>query len=115
MGAVAAATSGNFNLTTTAHTTIPSYLTCVAQCVTIGTSTNASLRCWWKAEGPMFAQAASLADNAAGTGQAFLAATANGTGFDSTASLTMDFFAGISTNTTSVGIQVNILTWESLN
>jgi hypothetical protein len=116
LGAVAAATSGNFNLTTSVHTTIPAYLTCLATCMTVGTSTNAALKCVWMAEGQMFAQVAGAADNAAGTGWAMSAAIpANGTGFDSTASLVMDFFAGISTNTTSNGIQVHQITWESLN
>lgn len=116
LGAVAAATSGNFNLTTTAHTTIPCFIQGIAQCVTVGTATNASLRTYWRAEGPMWATLASVADNAGGTGAAFSTAIpANGTGFDSTASLVMDFFAGISTNSSSVGIQVNMITWESLN
>jgi hypothetical protein len=116
MGAVAAATSGNFNLTTTAHTTIPAMLTCLMTCMTVGTSTNAALKCVWMAEGTMFANQASVADNGAGAGWAMSAAIpANGTGFDSTAAQTLDFFAGISTNTTSVGLQVNQYIVESLN
>jgi hypothetical protein len=116
MTAVAAATSGNFNLTTTAHTTIPAFLTCLMTCTTVGTSANAKLKCWWKAEGPMFANVAGSADNGAGTGQASSTAIpVDGTGFDSTASQTLDFFAGISTNTTSNGIQVHQYFVESLN
>lgn len=116
MGAVAAATSGNFNLTTTAHTTVGAVLSCLMTCTTVGTSTNAALKCTWIAEGPMFAMVASAADNAAGTGYAMnTAIPANGTGFDSTASQTIDFFAGISTNTTSVGLQVHQYLVESLN
>ena len=116
MGAVAAATSGNLNLTTTAHTTIPAMLSCLMTCTSVGTSTNATLKCMWIAEGNMFAQLASAADFAAGTGVAYSnAIPANGTGFDSTASQTIDFFAGISTNSSSNSITVHQYVVESLN
>jgi len=116
MTTTAVATSGNFNLTTTAHTTIPATLQCLLTCTAVGTSANAKIKSVWLAQGPMFAQLASVADNAAGSGYAMSSAIpVDGTGFDSTVSNTLDFFAGISTNTTSNGIQVHQYIVESLN
>lgn len=115
MGSTAVVTSGAINLTTTAHTTIPAVLECIATCYVVGTS--AALRGQWMVRGQMFAMASGLADNAAGTGWAMgpNTAPANGTAFDSTAAQTIDFFAAQSVSNAGNGIQVHQYFVESLN
>src|SRR5438876_200488 len=79
-------TSGAINLTTTAHTTIPGVIECELTCRGVGSGTGATVMGQFRFEGQMFAMAASLADNAGGTGYAMgpNTAAAVGGGFDST-------------------------------
>lgn len=116
MGSVAAFSSGALALTTTAHTTIPFFAQCVVTCRAVGPSTSANLMGQWMVEGQGFGMTAA-ADNAAGTGYAMgpNTAPAVGTGFDSTATQTVDFFAAQSFSGAGNGIQVQQYLLESLN
>lgn len=116
LGNVAALSSGALTMTTTTHTDVPFVATCWVQCRTVGTSTAATLLGQWLVQGQGFAMT-SAADNAAGTGYAIGPNTipAVGTGFDSTATQTMDFFAAMSGNTAALGIQVHFISWEVMN
>lgn len=115
MSAVAAFSSGALNLTTTVHTTIPFIAQCLVTCRAVGLTAN--LMGQWTVEGQGFAMAASLADNAAGTGFAMgpNTAPAVGTNFDSTVSQTLDFFAAQSFSGAGNAIQVQQYMVESLN
>lgn len=117
LGAVAAFSSGALNLTTTAHTTIPFKAVCEVTCRAVGSGTSANLMGQWVVWGQMFAMAASLADNAGGTGYAMgpNTAPAVGTGFDSTAAQTLDFFVAQSVSNAGNGIQVQQYLVEALN
>ena len=116
LGAVAALSSGALTMTTTTHTDFPFIATCYVQCRSVGTSTAATLLGQWIVQGQGFAMT-SAADNAAGTGYAIGPATipAVGTGFDSTATQTLDFFAAVSVSNSSSGIQVHEFIVEALN
>lgn len=108
VGAVIAFTSGAINLTTTAHTTIPAHGRILLSCRSVGNGTLATLegQSYW--QGQMIAQAASLADNAGGTGNAMApnTAPAAGTGFDSTVAQTLDLFVAQSVSNAGNGIQI---------
>lgn len=108
VGAVIAFTSGAINLTTTAHTTIPAHGRILLSCRSVGSGTLATLegQSYWN--GQMLAQAASLADNAGGTGNAMAPNTAPavGTGFDSTIAQTLDLFVAQSVSNAGNGFQL---------
>lgn len=108
VGAVIAFTSGAINLTTTAHTTIPAHGRILLSCRSVGNGTLATLegQSYWN--GQMLAQAASLADNAGGTGNAMAPNTAPavGTGFDSTIAQTLDLFVAQSVSNAGNGFQL---------
>lgn len=108
VGAVIAFTSGAINLTTTAHTTIPAIGKIYLTCRSVGNGTLATLigQSYW--QGQMIAQAASLADNAGGTGFAMAPNTtpAVGTGFDSTVVNTLDLWVAQSVGSALNGFQV---------
>ena len=109
VGAVIAFTSGAINLTTTAHTTIPAFGRIYLTCRSVGNGTLATLmgQSYW--QGQMIAQAASLADNAGGTGNAMAPNTAPavGTGFDSTVAQTLDLFVAQSVSNAGNGFQLH--------
>jgi hypothetical protein len=117
VGSVIAFTSGVINLTTTAHTLIPCWFDILLTCRSIGNGTLATLMGQSKWNGQMIAQAASLADNAGGTGNAMAPNTAPavGTGFDSTVSNTLDFFVAQSVSNAGNGFQMQQYTVEALN
>jgi hypothetical protein len=108
-GTIAAFTTGAMNLTTTAHTTIPFFCEVSLTCRAVGTGTSANLIGQAQVQGQMFAMAASLADNAAGTGYAMgpNTAPAVGTGFDSTIANVLDFWVAQSFSGAGNGIQVH--------
>src|SRR6267154_79423 len=110
LGSVTAFTAGAINLTTTAHTTIPAWFEFLLTCDTGGTGTLAKLRGQSKWNGQMVAMAASLADNAGGTGYAMgpNTAPALGTGFDSTIANVLDFFVAQTVSNAGNGFQL----WE---
>src|SRR5215471_12666648 len=99
-------TSGAINLTTTAHTTIPAIISCTLTCRAVGTTANVMGQ--FMCAGQMFGMAASLADNAAGTGWAMGPNTAPAVGgnFDSTVSNILDFWVAQSFSGSGNGIQV---------
>lgn len=109
LGLVIAFTTGAINLTTTAHTTIPCSGTITLTCNAVGSGTLANLMGQAVISGQMIAMAASLADNAAGTGWAMAPNTAPavGTGFDSTVANTLDFFVAQSVSNAGNGFQLN--------
>ena len=108
LNAVIAFTTGAINLTTTAHTTIPMFFTIMLTARTVGNGTLATLIGQAYIQGQMIAQAASLADNAGGTGNAMAPNTAPavGTGFDSTVSNTLDLFVAQSFSGAGNGFQI---------
>lgn len=115
MGSNVAFSSGALNLTTTVHTTIPFRAVCEVTCRAVGTSGN--LMGQWSIEGQGFAMAASLADNAAGTGYAMgpNTAPAVGSNFDTTQSQVIDFWVAQSFSGAGNGIQVQQALVEALN
>jgi hypothetical protein len=108
VGAVIAFTSGAINLTTTAHTTIPARGKIRLVCDSVGNGTQCKLRGQSEISGQMVAFAASLADNAGGTGNVMAPNTAPalGTGFDSTVAQTLDFFVAQSVSNAGNGFQL---------
>lgn len=109
VGAVIAFTTGAINLTTTAHTLIPASFKIDLTCRSEGSGTLATLMGQCRAEGQMIAQAASLADNAGGTGGAMCPNTAPavGTGFDSTIANNLDLFVAQSFSGAGNGFQLH--------
>jgi hypothetical protein len=117
LGAVAAVTTGAIQLNATAHTNLPFMAQCVATCRAVGNSTSANLMGQWLLHGVMFTRTAAQVDNV-NIGDSMLApitAPAVGTGFDSTAAQTLDFFAGFSISNAGNGIQVQQVLVEALN
>lgn len=116
MGSVVAGSSGALQLSTTAHTLAPfiaqGYFTCRA----VGSSTSANLMPQWMITSQAI-KATAVADTT--TGHESLmgpnTAPAVGTGFDSTAAQTLDFFAGFSISSASNGIQIQQYIVEALN
>lgn len=108
VGGVIAFTTGAINLTTTAHTTLPAFGRIYLSVRSVGNGTLATLmgQSYWL--GQMISQAASLADNAGGTGNAVAPNTAPavGTGFDSTVAQTLDLFVAQSVSNAGNGFQL---------
>jgi hypothetical protein len=115
LGTVAAFTSGPLNLTTTAHTLVPFKAECVVTCQVGGKL--AQLKGQWTVEGQGFAMAASLADNAAGSGWAMGPNTAPALGptFDATVAEVVDFWVAQSFSGAGNGIQIHQYLLEALN
>lgn len=117
MGAVAAVTSGAVQLNATAHTALPFEAQCLMTCRAVGSGTSANLMGLWRLHGVMFTRTAGQTDNA-NIGDSLLGpatAMAVGTGFDSTAAQTVDFFAGFSISSASNTIIVQNYLVEALN
>lgn len=108
LGANVVFTSGVVNLTTSSHVTIPAWFEIELTCRALGSGTSANLIGQMVIDGQMFAMAASLADNAAGSGYAIAPNTAPavGAGFDSTIANVLDFFVAQSVSNVLNGIQV---------
>lgn len=108
IGSVIAFTTGAINLTTTAHTTIPAHGRILLSCRSVGSGTLATLMGQSIWNGQMIAMAASIADNAAGSGYAMgpNTAPAVGTGFDSTIANTLDLFVAQSVSNAGNGFQL---------
>jgi len=117
LGAVAAFSSGAVQLNATAHANLPFKAECVATCRAVGATTTANLMGQWTFNGVMFTRTAAQVDNV-NIGDSLLApatAPAVGTGFDSTAAQTLDFFAGFSISSASNTIQIQQVLVEALN
>jgi hypothetical protein len=108
VGSVIAFTTGAINLTTTAHTTIPCKCHIDLSVRSVGNGTLATLEGQAEFTGQMVAMAASLADNAGGTGYAMgpNTAPAVGTGFDSTIANTLDLWVAQSVSNAGNGFQL---------
>lgn len=126
LGAVAAFSTGNIQLNATAHTTLPFEIQVILTCRAVGATTTANLMGVAHLHGTMFTKTiaatdlwgrVSAADAAVSdvTMMVPVTAPAVGTGFDSTASQTLDFFAGFSVSSASNGIQVQNYLVEALN
>lgn len=119
LGSVAAFGSGALAMTTTTHTTWPFVAQCIVTCRSVGSGTSATLIGRWLVHGPGFVFGGTPgADFSAGSGYAIGptgGASVAGTGFDSTATQNIDFFAAMSTSAAGLGIQVHQYLLESLN
>lgn len=117
LGSVAAFSTGAIQLNATAHTTLPFKFEAVLTCRAVGSGTSANLMGQGLVNGRMFTITAAQTDQV-NIGDSLLVpqtAPAAGTGFDSTAAQTLDFFAGFSISNAGNGIQVQQVLVEALN
>jgi hypothetical protein len=117
LGAVAAFSTGAIQLNATAHTTLPFWFDALLTCRAVGASTSANLMGQARVSGIMFTNTAGQTDSVNGHPSLMVPATAPavGTGFDSTAAQTLDFFAGFSISNAGNGIQIQQYLVEALN
>jgi hypothetical protein len=117
LGSVVVFTSGAIQLNATAHTVLPFRFSALLTCRAVGSGTSANFMGMGEVAGVMFTATAGQTDGA--NTQTILqvpaTAPAVGTGFDSTAAQTIDFFAGFSISNAGNGIQVQQYTVQSLN
>lgn len=117
VGSVIAWSSGAVQLNATAHTTLPFILDLNLTCQVVGNSTTAKLLGVGRLHGVMFTKTAAQTDGA--NTETIIAlpvtAPAQGTGFDSTAAQTLDFWAGFSISNAGNGIQVHQYSVDSEN
>lgn len=107
VGTVIAFTTGNIQLSSTAHTTIPFWLDIELTCRTIGPTTSAT----FMGQGRIVSQTVNATAVADGTQthsvlMAPNTAPAVGTGFDSTIANVVDFWAGFSISDALNGVQI---------
>lgn len=107
-GTIVVFTTGAMQLSTTAHTTLPFWADILLTCRAVGSTTAANLMGQARVMSQTIA-ATSVADST--TSHTVLmapnTAPAVGTGFDSTISNTLDFWAGFSTSNAGNGIQIH--------
>lgn len=117
IGGVAAFDTGNIQLNATAHTTLPFWLDIELTCRAIGNGTSANLIGLAQVSGKMFTTTAGQTDSAQDMPTVLAPATAPavGTGFNSTITNVLDFFAGFTINNAGNGIQVQQYRVGSLN
>lgn len=117
LGSVIAFTTGNIQLNATAHTTLPFELQVYLTCRAVGTSTSANFMGQGWLTGIMFTNTAAQTDavNTTGRFPAPATAPAVGTGWDSTAAQTLDFFVGFSISGAGNGVQIHQYAVEALN
>jgi hypothetical protein len=116
LGAVIAFTTGTMQLSTTVHTTLPFWYQSLLTCQIVGATTVAKLI----GQAVIFSQTIKATAVADGTETHDLlmgpnTAPAVGTGWDSTASQTLDFFVGFSSSQGGNGVQIHQYLVESLN
>ncbi|MFN0101166.1 MAG: hypothetical protein ACKV2U_03635 [Bryobacteraceae bacterium] len=117
LGAITAFTTGAVQLNATAHTTIPFELSVLLTCRAVGSGTAANCMGIGKLRGRMFTYTAAQVDQV-NIGDSMMVPTtapAVGSGFDSTAAQTLDFFNGFSISNAANGIQVQNYIVEALN
>jgi hypothetical protein len=116
-GGIVACTSGAVNLTTTANTLASFTGEIMLNTTAIGNGTSAKFEGIWDLRGQSFAMAASLANNAGGTGFALgpLTSPGAGTGFDSTITESVDLWVAQSVSNAGNGIRIDWWTFESYN
>ena len=126
IGAVAAHTTSTIQLNATAHTAIPFQMQTLLTCRAVGSGTSANLIGLSTLVGDMFTKTiaattawgrVSAADAAVSDVSLVRPATAMaaGTGFDSTAAGTLDFFAGFSVSDAANTIIIQNYCVEALN
>lgn len=117
LGQIIAFTTGNIQLNATAHTKLPWWLDIQLTCRAVGSGTSANLIGMGRLGGIMFTLTAAQVDatNVAGSFAVPASAPAVGTGFDSTAAQTLDFWAGFSISDPANLIQVETYTVSSDN
>lgn len=98
LGSIIVFTTGAMQLNATAHTNLPFYAKFLLTCQTVGSGTTAKFMGQSVVFGTMFTVTAAQVDgvNSQTIMMAPKTAAAQGTGFDSTASTTLDFWAGFS-------------------
>lgn len=116
LGAVIAFTTGNLPLSTTAHTTLPFFLSVLLTCRSVGSGTSATLL----GQGTLISQCVArtaVADEAYTSAALTVPQTAPavGTGFDSTAAQQLDLFGGFTISDVGNQLQVHQYLVESLN
>lgn len=112
---VVAFTTGAMQFSTTAHTNLPFWFHCNLTCRAVGSGTSANLM----GQAAVFSQTLSISGADTTTSHSFLMAPATapavGTGFDSTASQTLDFWTGFSSSQAGNNITVHQYVVEALN
>ncbi len=116
MGSIVAFTTGALQMSTTAHTTIPFWLKALLTCRAVGPTTSANLM----GQAVIASQTIAATAVADGTQTHSIllgpnTAPAVGTGFDSTITNVLDFWAGFSISNAGNGIQVQQYSVRSLN
>jgi len=108
IGSVAAFDTGNIQLNATAHTTLPFMIDIEMTVYAVGSSTSANAMGQATVTGKMFTFTAAQTDDAQDMPTILGPATAPavGTGFDSTVSNTIDFFAGFTISNVANQIQI---------
>ena len=117
LGAVTAFTTGAIQLNATAHTTLPFQLVVLLTCRAVGITTAANCLGIGVLTGRMFTYTAAQVDQVnIGVNMIVpIAAPAVGSGFDSSAAQTLDFFNAFSISNAANGIQVQNYIVEALN
>lgn len=115
LGAVIAFTSGAIQMSTTAHTKLPFWLDILLTCRAVGSGTSAN----FIGQGIALSQCFNISGADATTGHSSLlipnVTAAAGTGWDSTLSQQLDFFAGFSVSNGANLVNIQQYTVESLN
>jgi len=117
LGAVIAWTSGTIQLNAAAHTLLPFALEVDLRCDSVGATTTAKLLGIGSLRGIMFTLTAGQVDGVNSGAIMMVPATAPavGTGFDSTAAQTLDFFTAFSISAAGNAVQIYDYTLEELN
>lgn len=117
IGSVAAFDTGNIQLNATAHTTLPFWFEVELTCRSVGITTAATLIGIGRVDGKMFTYTAGQTDDAQDMPTIIVPQTAPaaGTGFDSTISNIIDFWAGFTINNAGNGVQIQQYAVEALN
>lgn len=114
---IIAFTTGQIQVNATAHTLLPFTLNLRLTCRAVGSATSANLIGQGRLGGVMFTLTAAQVD-AVNTGGLFMAPATTptvGTGFDSTTSSILDFWAGWTISSASNRIRVDQYTVKALN
>jgi len=117
LGAVTILTTGALQLNATAHTTLPFNFQALLTCRAVGATTTANCMGQAWVSGVMFTKTAAQVDqvNIGSSLPGPATAPGVGTGFDSTAAQTLDFFNAFSISNAANGIQVQQYIVEALN
>lgn len=117
IGAVAAFSSGTVQMNAIAHTLLPVVYEAIITCRAVGSGTSANLIGITKLNGIMLTKTAAQVDQV-NIGDSILGpqtAPAVGTGFDSTAAGTLDFFVGFSISAAGNAVAVYQYLVEAMN